>query len=64
MRQLIQIFQHQYIAMNRLDEALIADNQAHDQLLKTLPYNHPEVLTIRESLDKIQMILMLREEQD
>jgi hypothetical protein len=50
-----------YFSMDRLDEALIAGNQAHDQLLKTLPYNHSEVLNVREFLDKLKMMQMARE---
>jgi tetratricopeptide (TPR) repeat protein len=50
-----------YIKMDRLDEAIIAGNQAHDQLLKTLSYNHPEVLSVRELLDKLQIMLIIRE---
>jgi hypothetical protein len=53
-----------YIGLKRFDEAFIATNQAHEQLLKTLPYNHPEVVQQQDVLDKIKLIQIMREGQD
>ena len=37
--------------LDQFDDALIAGNQAHDYLLQTLSYNHPNVIKIRDTLD-------------
>ncbi len=45
-----------YTGLERWNEAFIAIRM---QLLKTLSYNHPEIMQQRETLNKLKMIQIL-----
>jgi hypothetical protein len=58
---LIQIYSTAYVGLKQFDQALITANQAIDQLRKTLPNNHSDVVQQRVYLDHIKMKQILED---
>ncbi len=50
-----------YFNLKQFDNTFIAANEGLDQLLKTLPKNHPEVVQQRAYLDAIKMSQILED---
>ncbi len=53
-----------YLYLKQFDNSFNTAEQALNQLLKTLPYNHPDVVEKRDALDMIKMIQIIKEEDD
>ena len=50
-----------YLFLEDFDCALFAASQAHEQLMKIYPFDHQEMIQIREFLNRIKVTQIVRE---